>query len=156
MTLCKIKKRTPHHATGGYLGRSYPEGGPKKSSLGGPFRHLKFGQNGLMVVGGNVIVCSTIADKLCFRGFVLQWWEGTRRSKDAKSSQILAVKVIPILRFWGLKCTSRNAAFSSRLSWIALKSPPPSTWTPASRWPGAGKLANWSVLRKSRIGFGLG
>ena len=84
MTLCKIKKRTPHHATGGYLGRSYPEGGPKKSSLGGPFRHLKFGKNGLMVVGGNVVVCSTIADKLCFRGFVLQWWEGTRRSKDAK------------------------------------------------------------------------
>ena len=64
---------TPHHATGGYLGRSYPEGGPKKSSLGGPFRHLKFGKNGLMVVGGNVVVCSTIADKLCFRGFVLQW-----------------------------------------------------------------------------------
>ena len=63
-------------------------------------------------------------------------------------SQILAVKVIPILRFRGLKCTSRNAAFSSRLSSIALKSPPPSTWTPASRWPGAGKLANWSVLRK--------
>ena len=39
------KKRAPQHATVGYLGRSYPEGGPKKSSLGGPFRHLKFGKN---------------------------------------------------------------------------------------------------------------
>ena len=71
-----------------------------------------------MVVGGNVVVCSTIADKLCFRGFVLQWWEGTRRSKDAKPSQILAVKAIPILRFRGFKCTSRNAP--SHLSYLGL------------------------------------
>ena len=31
------KKSAPHHATGGYLGRTYPEGGPKKTSVGGPY-----------------------------------------------------------------------------------------------------------------------
>ena len=38
------KKCAPHHATGGYLGRSYPEGGPQKTSLGGPYWHLKLGK----------------------------------------------------------------------------------------------------------------
>ena len=40
----KKKKCAPHHATGGYLGTSYPEGGPQKTSLGGPYWHLKLGK----------------------------------------------------------------------------------------------------------------
>ena len=40
-TLKKIKC-TPHHITGGYLGRSYPEGEADQTSLGGWHWHLKF------------------------------------------------------------------------------------------------------------------
>ena len=35
-------KCPPHHITGGYLGRSYPEGEADQTSLGGCRRHLKF------------------------------------------------------------------------------------------------------------------
>ena len=37
------------HVTAGYLARPYPKGDPKKTSLEGPFRHLKFDKNDLMV-----------------------------------------------------------------------------------------------------------
>ena len=36
-TLCNKQKSAPHHATGGYIERSYLEGGPQKTSLGGPY-----------------------------------------------------------------------------------------------------------------------
>ena len=44
-TLKKIKC-TPHHITGGYLGRSYPEGEADQTSLGGWHWHLKFDKIG--------------------------------------------------------------------------------------------------------------
>ena len=39
------KKFPTQHVTAGYLARPYPKGEPKKTSLGGPFRHLKFDKN---------------------------------------------------------------------------------------------------------------
>ena len=39
-------KCTPHHITGGYLGRSYPEGEADQTSLGGWHWHLKFDKIG--------------------------------------------------------------------------------------------------------------
>ena len=45
VTLCKKEKFPTQHVTAGYLARPYPKGEPKKTSLGGPSRHLKFGQN---------------------------------------------------------------------------------------------------------------
>ena len=44
-TLKKIKC-TPHHITGGYLGRSYPEGEADQTSLGGWHWYLKFDKIG--------------------------------------------------------------------------------------------------------------
>ena len=45
-TLCKKKKCSPHHVTGGYLERSYPEGEADQTSLGGRHWHLKFDEIG--------------------------------------------------------------------------------------------------------------
>ena len=42
MTLCKKSKIPTQYVTARYLKRSYPKGEPKKTSLGGPFWHLKF------------------------------------------------------------------------------------------------------------------
>ena len=42
MKLCKNKKFPTQHVTARYLARSYPKGELKKTSLGGPFQHLKF------------------------------------------------------------------------------------------------------------------
>ena len=41
----KKQKKTTQYATGGDLGRIYPEGEDDQTSLGGPQRHLKFGKN---------------------------------------------------------------------------------------------------------------
>ena len=49
MTLCKKSKIPTQHVTARYQARSYLKEGPKKTSLGGPLRHLKFGQNDLLV-----------------------------------------------------------------------------------------------------------
>ena len=49
MTLCKKSKIPTQHVTARYQARSYLKDGPKKTSLGGPLRHLKFGQNDLLV-----------------------------------------------------------------------------------------------------------
>ena len=54
MTLCKKSKIPTQHVTARYLGRAYPKGRPKKSSPGGPFCHLKFGQNYLMVAAAEM------------------------------------------------------------------------------------------------------
>ena len=50
-TLLK-NKCTPHHATGGYLGRSYPEEEAERTSLGGPFRHFDKNRRGGGIGGG--------------------------------------------------------------------------------------------------------
>ena len=64
MTLCKKKKFPTQHVTAGYLARPYPKGKPKKTSLGGPPRHLKFGQN--LVLGIALLPGVNINHKLEF------------------------------------------------------------------------------------------
>ena len=59
-TLKQNKNPTPY-ATGGDLGRIYPEGEDDLASLRGPQRHLEFGKNCLRIGGGGVIFQSKAA-----------------------------------------------------------------------------------------------
>ena len=61
------KKCSPHHVTGGYLERSYPEGETDQTSLGGRHWHLKFDKIGDGGGGGDRISGGSHGEKPTFQ-----------------------------------------------------------------------------------------
>ena len=96
------KKIPTQHVTAGYPARPYPEGEPKKTSLGGPSRHLKFGQN--LVLSIALLTGVNMIHRESFTLFQRQNGKSSSRCTDDP----------PTWGNWSCLTSSRETTFSSR------------------------------------------